>query len=90
MRNLVCQSCSAPTVQAPPYAGGCRRLNEIVALGLQGAQFSITAEADPALTGPRSAAEERLAAQLNGAAPASAQPGGADSGVHSCMLQALC
>ena len=57
---------------------------------LQGAQFSITAEADPALTGPRSAAEERLAAQLAGAAPASAQPGGAAAGVQSRVTQGLC
>ncbi|KAK9826103.1 hypothetical protein WJX81_003949 [Elliptochloris bilobata] len=43
---------------------------------VQGAHFSITAEADPTLTAPRSAAEARLAAQLAGGAPPGAASGG--------------
>ena len=54
-------------------------------LALQGAHFSVTAEADPALTAPRSPAEARLAAQLTGAAPAAARPAGA---LHEARLYA--
>ena len=77
-------------IRAQAQAVCCVHAQQYLRWGLQGAQLSITAEADPALTGPRSVAEERLAAQLAGAASASAQPGGAAAGALRFRSTFMC